>query len=237
MRSATKDRENKSRSRDKINESEFERRLKNCKTINDSNQQTLDSTTRNYRNDFGEVYITNNKTHRKYESYHNFSSLIPKKKESANDSKSSLYINHTSNNTNNNINNETNSYGNKNSKAPINSAALIARNSSSKKPNKRENSRDFKDVSGNNTPNKNLVAKNVQNNSNIILNQQGVPCYNNINIYTSGLSGLKTGNDCNLRNYIFNKVGHHKKSASSFKLASGPNKSSNHSRSNSTIGK
>lgn len=234
MRSATKDRgDNKSRSRDKINESEIERRLKNCKTINDNNQQTLDSNTRNFKNDFGEVYITNAKTHRKYESYHNLSSLIPKKKESANDSKSSLYVNNTSNN---NINNEINCYANKNSKAPINSS-LMPKNSSSKKLNNRDNSRDFKDVSGNNTPNKNLAAKNIQNNSNIILNQQGVPCYNNINIYTSGLSGLKTGNDCNLRNYIFNKVGHHKKSASSIKLSSGPNKSSNHSRSNSTIGK
>ena len=234
MRSATQDRDNKSRSRDKINDSEIERRLKNCKTINDTNQHTLDSTTRNIRNDFAsEVYITNAKTHRKYESYHNLSSLVPKKKESANDSKSSLYANNISNNNNNN---SINSYVNKNVKAPMNST-LMPKNSSSKKPNNRENIRDYKDVSGNNTPNKNLVAKNVQNNSNIILNQQGVPCYNNINIYTSGLSGLKSANDCNLRNYIFNKVGHHKKSASSIRLASAANKSSNHSRSNSTIGK
>jgi len=233
LRSATNNRENKSRSRDKINESETERRLKNSKTINDPHQQTLDYTTRNIRNDFAEVSIINNKTHRKFESYHNLSSMISQRKESANDSKSSLYVNNT---INNNYNNEINNYSNKNQKAPIN-APLISKNSSSKKLNKRENSRDYKDVHGNNTPNKNLVSKNNQNNSNFILNQQGVPCYNNINIYTSGLNGLKTGNDCNLRNYIFNKVGHHKKSASSIKLASGPNKSSNHSRSNSTIGK
>lgn len=229
MRSATKERDNKSRSRDKINESEIERKLNNCKTIN-ANQQTLDSTTRNNKNEFADVYITNSKTHRKYESYHNLSSLIPKKIESANDSKCNSYVNNTSNN------NEINSYANKNPKAPVNSN-IIPKNSSSKKLNKRENSREYKDVSGNNTPNKNIVAKNIQNNSNIILNQLGVPCYNNINIYTSGLSGLKTGNDCNLRNYILNKVGHHKKSVSSIKLAITNNKSSNHSRSNSTIGK
>lgn len=91
---------------------------------------------------------------------------------------------------------------------------------------------------GDNTPNKNLETKNSsQNNSHIILNQQGVPCYNNINIYTSGLGALKSGGDYNLRNYIFNKV-HHKKSNSSIKLnVGGANKSSNHSRSNSTVGK
>lgn len=68
------------------------------------------------------------------------------------------------------------------------------------------------------------------------MNQQGVPCYNNINIYTSGLSGIKTtATDGSLRNYVLNKT--HKKSASLIKLSSGQNKSSNHSRSNSTIGK
>lgn len=39
--------------------------------------------------------------------------------------------------------------------------------------------------------------------SNIILNQ-GIPCFNNINIYTSNK------NDVNLRQYIFNKVGNKK---------------------------
>lgn len=40
------------------------------------------------------------------------------------------------------------------------------------------------------------------NNSNIILNQNGVPCYNNINIYTNG---VKPG-DINFRQLIFNKM-------------------------------
>ena len=44
-----------------------------------------------------------------------------------------------------------------------------------------------------------------QSNPNIILNQNGVPCYNNIHIYTNGMSGLKP-NDINLRQYIVNKV-------------------------------
>ena len=91
MRSATKDRDNKSRSRDKINESDIEKRLKNCKTIND-NQHTMESSTRIDRSEFSEVHIMNAKTHRKYESYHNFSSIIPKKKESTNESKSSVLL-------------------------------------------------------------------------------------------------------------------------------------------------
>jgi hypothetical protein len=68
------------------------------------------------------------------------------------------------------------------------------------------------------------------NNSNIILNQNGVPCYNNINIYTSGLNSIKT-NDINLRQYIFNKV--HNKKSNGLKLN---NKSLQHGRSNSTAG-
>ena len=48
-------------------------------------------------------------------------------------------------------------------------------------------------------------------NSNIILNQNGVPCYNNINIYTSNLNGKP---DINLRQYIFNKKNNKIKSTS-----------------------
>ena len=40
------------------------------------------------------------------------------------------------------------------------------------------------------------------NNSNIILNQNGIPCYNNINIYTANVNGKP---DINLRQYVFNK--------------------------------
>ncbi len=247
----SRDKDSKSRSRDKINESEIERRLKNCKAIND-HQYTLENSSRNEKNEFSEVYITNTKTHRKFESYHNINSLIPKKKENQNDSRNILYMNNNSlhsnnklthNTSNNNTINtsEINGQNNKLLKVPHSNSTVgfIPKNNSSKKPNKRENSKDYKDYSGDNTPNKNNISKNIQNNSNIILNQQGVPCYNNINIYTSGLGGIKTNaNDCNLRNYIFNKVGHHKKSNSSIRLNSGQhNKSSNHSRTNSTVGK
>jgi hypothetical protein len=44
---------------------------------------------------------------------------------------------------------------------------------------------------------------NSVSNPNIILNQNGVPCYNNIHIYTGG--PIKT-NDINLRQYIVNKA-------------------------------
>ena len=40
------------------------------------------------------------------------------------------------------------------------------------------------------------------NSSNIILNQNGVPCYNNINIYTNGMKA----DDINFRQIIFNKM-------------------------------
>lgn len=45
-------------------------------------------------------------------------------------------------------------------------------------------------------------SSNQPNNSNIILNQNGVPCYNNINIYTNGVKQ----SDINLRHLIFNKM-------------------------------
>jgi hypothetical protein len=61
-------------------------------------------------------------------------------------------------------------------------------------------------------------------NAPFILNQHGVPCYNNINIYTKN-------NDINLRHYIFNKVTSGKKSSAGMNNS----KSSTHLRSNSTI--
>jgi hypothetical protein len=85
------------------------------------------------------------------------------------------------------------------------------------KPHNKENSH---------TPN---YKSTNNNNSNIILNQNGVPCYNNIHIYTSGVSGLKSG-DINLRHYIFNKAG---KKAN---LTKQQNKSVAHGRSNSSAG-
>ena len=96
-----------------------------------------------------------------------------------------------------------------------------------------------------NTPSKNLVDKsNSQNNSsNIILNQnqQGVPCYNNINIYTNGLSSMKNNlnpGESNLKNYISNKV-NHRKSPSMNKINNNSKSkiNINHSKSNSIIGK
>lgn len=67
-----------------------------------------------------------------------------------------------------------------------------------------------------------------QNNSNIILNQNGIPCYNNINIYT-GVEGIKSG-DINLRQFIFNKVNSRKG------INKSNNKSYQHIRSNSSAG-
>lgn len=233
MRSNTKDKGNKSRSRDKINDSGLEKRTKNGKLTND-NQHTLDSTYRMDKSDLSEIYVTNNvKGHRKYESYNNFNSFLPKKEIYNNDTKST--INTQKNCSQNEITCLNNNDINKLIKTPNNPNNIPK--SSKKKNEKKENSKDFRDI-GEITPCKNESTKtNIHNNSNIILNQQGVPCYNNINIYTSGLASLKNGADCNLRNYIMNKVGHHKKSVSSSKLTCGQNKSSHHSKSNSTIGK
>jgi hypothetical protein len=47
---------------------------------------------------------------------------------------------------------------------------------------------------------------NNQNNSNIILNQNGIPCFNNINIYTTNNNNNIKGNEINLRHYVFNKI-------------------------------
>ena len=80
------------------------------------------------------------------------------------------------------------------------------------------------------TPSYMTNPKMNNSNSNIILNQNGVPCYNNIHIYT-GVNGLKQ-NDINLRQYIFNKVNNNKKNL----MTKPQNKSVSHVRSNSTIG-
>lgn len=110
--------------------------------------------------------------------------------------------------------------------------------------NNKDKSRDFQEriCHTSNTPSKNINEKtNTENNnnSNIILNQNhsGMPCYNNINIYTNGISSMKNNSntgDSTLKNYINNKV-NHKKSPSMSRLN---NKSKgHHSKSNSIIGK
>jgi hypothetical protein len=86
------------------------------------------------------------------------------------------------------------------------------------------------------TPNYSTANSKLSNNSNIILNQNGVPCYNNIHIYTSGVNGLKPG-DINLRQYIFSKGGNGKKPANLNKTpVHTNNKSLTHARSNSSAG-
>jgi len=55
-----------------------------------------------------------------------------------------------------------------------------------------------------------LAAKNVTPPSyiptgNVIVNQNAVPCFNNINIYTSNMNNFKT-NEINLKQYIVNKI-------------------------------
>ena len=141
----------------------------------------------------------------------------------------------------------------KNNKMNNNIPSNFIRKSSGKKQNTvivsnhiRDKSKDFQDrmCLTSNTPSRNIIDKaNTQNNnSNIILNQnqQGVPCYNNINIYTSGLSSLKNanGSESNLKNYVVNKT-NHKKSPSMNKINTNSKQklSSNHSKSNSLIGK
>ena len=111
----------------------------------------------------------------------------------------------------------------------------------------RDKSKDFQDrmCLTSNTPSRNIIDKaNTQNNnSNIILNQnhQGMPCYNNINIYTSGLSSLKNGNESesNLKNYNVNKVNHKKSPSMMNKINTNLKQKliSNHTKSNSLIGK
>jgi hypothetical protein len=86
----------------------------------------------------------------------------------------------------------------------------------------------------NNYTSNNSKVNNSSNNSNIILNQNGIPCFNNIHIYTNGLNGIngiKT-NDINLRQFILNKVNVSKNKSSSNK--GGNNKS--HGRCNSVAG-
>lgn len=56
-----------------------------------------------------------------------------------------------------------------------------------------------------NVSNNNSKISSVPANSNIILNQNGIPCYNNIHIYTSGINGVKNP-EINLRHFVLNKV-------------------------------
>jgi len=55
---------------------------------------------------------------------------------------------------------------------------------------------------GNNTINNNT---NYIPSGNGIVNQNAVPCFNNINIYTSNMNNFKT-NEINLKQYIVNKM-------------------------------
>lgn len=58
--------------------------------------------------------------------------------------------------------------------------------------------------------NTNKLTKGQRNNSNIILNNGNLPCFNNINIYTtnsnSHLNNLKANNNINLKQYIYSKI-------------------------------
>ena len=93
LRSTTKEKD-KNKSRDLITESDVERKLKGYQTIIDNNEKTIESS-RIDRSEFSELNVTNSKTHRKYESYHNIGSIIPKKKELDSNSKTivSKYVN------------------------------------------------------------------------------------------------------------------------------------------------
>jgi hypothetical protein len=88
------------------------------------------------------------------------------------------------------------------------------------------------------TPNYSTANSKLSNNSNFILNQNGVPCYNNIHIYTSGVNGLKP-TDINLRQYIFSK-GANNNIKKPMNINKTPvhtnNKSLIHARSNSSAG-
>jgi hypothetical protein len=64
-------------------------------------------------------------------------------------------------------------------------------------------------LSNNNANNSSKISS-VPGNSNIILNQNGIPCYNNIHIYTSGINGVKNA-EINLRHFVLNKVNLSKK--------------------------
>ena len=59
------------------------------------------------------------------------------------------------------------------------------------------------------TINTQTITKNPQisGSNNIILNQAGIPCFNNINIYTTNNPNNIKPHEINLRQYIFNKTG------------------------------
>jgi len=51
----------------------------------------------------------------------------------------------------------------------------------------------------------NTITPNYIPTGNVIVNQNAVPCFNNINIYTSNMNNFKT-NEINLKQYIINKM-------------------------------
>jgi hypothetical protein len=55
--------------------------------------------------------------------------------------------------------------------------------------------------------NKNSLNYNnyIKNDTNVILNQNGANCFNNINIFTSSIGGFKT-NDIRLKQFMMNKA-------------------------------
>ncbi len=55
-----------------------------------------------------------------------------------------------------------------------------------------------------NASNTSSVSKMSSTPNNIILNQNGTPCYNNIHIYTTGINGKNT--ELNLRQFVLNKI-------------------------------
>jgi len=81
------------------------------------------------------------------------------------------------------------------------------------------------------TPGKDLTPNNLKSNasgSNILVNNHGVPYYNNINIFTNNMNNFKS-NDINLRQYIYNKANKSKNSTTKLN-------DTNHGRSSSSIG-
>jgi len=88
----------------------------------------------------------------------------------------------------------------------------------------------------NNISNNNSKISSVPANSNIILNQNGIPCYNNIHIYTSGINGVKNG-EINLRHFVLNKVNLSKKLLKNNNLGNGTQTNLNNPNSKVTRGK
>ncbi len=89
LRSANKD---KSKSKERLNDSDIDKKMKIFKTIN-GHQQTLETISKIDRSGMSEINYTNPKSHRKYESHHNMESLLPKKKDFDNNTKTFVKIN------------------------------------------------------------------------------------------------------------------------------------------------